>query len=94
MYTVIYGDNENGENIEIEGLFQTREEAVKALYESASKTFDSLNIDIESCEEDEYDWSPRGEIHKESAWANSGGKQGYPMFWNIIEIDNRAFQDK
>ena len=64
MYAVIYGDNENGENIEV----------VKALYESASQTFDSMNIDIESCVEDEYDWSPRGEIHKESAWANSGGK--------------------
>lgn len=50
MYAVIYGDMENGENIEVEGLFQTRNEAVKALYESASKTFDSLNIDIESCE--------------------------------------------
>ena len=62
MYAVIYGDNENGENIEVEGLFQTRVEAVKALYESASKTFDSLNIDIESCEEDEYDWSPRGQL--------------------------------
>lgn len=47
MYAVIYGDMENGENIEVEGLFQTRVEAVKALYESASKTFDSLNIDIE-----------------------------------------------
>lgn len=57
MYAVIYGDMENGENIEVEGLFQTHVEAVKALYESASKTFDSMNIDIESCEEDEYDWS-------------------------------------
>lgn len=56
---------ENGENIEIEGLFQTRVVAVKALFESASKTFDSMNIDIESCEVDKYDWSPRGEIHKE-----------------------------
>ncbi|WP_295133838.1 hypothetical protein [uncultured Catenibacterium sp.] len=46
---------ENGENIEIEGLFQTRVEAVKALFESASKTFDSMNIDIESCEVDKYD---------------------------------------
>ena len=64
MYAVIYGDMESGENIEVEGLFQTRIEAVKALYESASKTFDSLNIDIESCEEDKYDWSPRGEIHR------------------------------
>ena len=73
MYAVIYGDNENGENIEIEGLFQTHAEAVKALYESASKSFNSMNIDIESCVDDEYDWSPRGEIHKESAWANSGG---------------------
>lgn len=62
MYAVIYGDMENGENIEVEGLFQTHVEAVKALYESASKTFDSMNIDIESCEEDDYDWSPRGEI--------------------------------
>ncbi|MGF0135216.1 hypothetical protein ACQRC2_08115 [Catenibacterium mitsuokai] len=53
MYAVIYGDMENGENIEVEGLFQTHVEAVKALYESASKTFDSMNIDIESCEEDE-----------------------------------------
>ena len=55
MYAVIYGDNENGENIEVEGLFQTHAEAVKALYESASQTFDSMNIDIESCVEDEYD---------------------------------------
>ena len=53
-----------------------------------------MNIDIGSCEEDEYDWSPRGEIHKESAWANSGGKDGYALFWNVIEIDNRAFQNK
>ena len=53
-----------------------------------------MNIDIESCVEDEYDWSPRGEIHKESAWANSGGKDGYALFWNVIEIDNRAFQNK
>ena len=44
MYAVIYGDNENGENIEVEGLFQTRAEAVKALYESASKSFNSMNI--------------------------------------------------
>ena len=63
MYAVIYGDMENGENIEVEGLFQTHVEAVKALYESASKTFDSMNFDIDSCEEDESDWSPRGEIH-------------------------------
>ena len=54
----------------------------------------SINIDIESCVEDEYDWSPRGEIHKESAWANSGGKDGYALFWNVIEIDDRAFQNK
>ena len=27
----------DGENIEVEGLFQTHAEAVKALYESASK---------------------------------------------------------
>lgn len=94
MYAVIYGDNENGENIEVEGLFQTHAEAVKALYESASQTFDSMNIDIESCVEDEYDWSPRGEIHKESTWANSGGKDGYALFWNVIEIDDRAFQNK
>lgn len=94
MYAVIYGDMENGENIEVEGLFQTHAEAVKALYESASQTFDSMNIDIESCVEDEYDWSPRGEIHKESAWANSGGKDGYVLFWNVIEIDDRAFQNK
>ena len=47
MYAVIYGDMENGENIEVEGLFQTHVEAVKALYESASKTFDSMNIDID-----------------------------------------------
>lgn len=94
MYAVIYGDNENGENIEVEGLFQTHAEAVKALYESASQTFDSMNIDIESCVEDEYDWSPRGEIHKESAWANSGGDDEYALFWNVIEIDDRAFQNK
>lgn len=94
MYAVVYGDMENGENIEVEGLFQTHEEAVKALYESASKTFNSLNIDIESCVDDKYDWSPHGEIHKESAWANSGGEEVYPMFWNIIEIDDRAFNDK
>ena len=94
MYAVIYGDMENGENIEVEGLFQTHAEAVKALYESASQTFDSMNIDIESCVEDEYDWSPRGEIHKESAWANSGSKDGYALFWNVIEIDDRAFQNK
>ena len=94
MYAVIYGDTENGENLEIEGLFQTRIEAVKALYESASHTFNSMNIDIESSEEDEYDWSPRGEIHKESAWAYSGGEDGYALFWNVIEIDNRAFNDK
>ena len=62
MYAVIYGDNENGENIEVEGLFQTHAEAVKALYESASKSFNSMNIDIESCVDDEYDWSPRGEM--------------------------------
>lgn len=91
MYAVIYGDMENGENIEIEGFFKTHEESVKALYESASKTFDSLNIDIESCEEDEYEWSPRGEIHADSAWAYSGGEDGYTMFWNVIEIDNKAF---
>lgn len=53
-----------------------------------------MNIDIESCVDDEYDWSPRGEIHKESAWANSGGKDGYALFWNVIEIDDRAFQNK
>ncbi len=94
MYAVIYGDNENGENIEVEGLFQTHAEAVKALYESASQTFDSMNIDIESCVEDEYDWSPRGEIHKESAWAYRGGDDGYALFWNVIEIDDRAFQNK
>lgn len=94
MYAVIYGDNENGENIEVEGLFQTHAEAVKALYESASQTFDSMNIDIESCVEDEYDWSPRGEIHKESAWAYNGGDEGYALFWNVIEIDDRAFQNK
>lgn len=94
MYAVIYGDNENGENIEVEGLFQTHAEAVKALYESASQTFDSMNIDIESCVEDEYDWSPRGEIHKESACAYSGGDDGYALFWNVIEIDDRAFQNK
>lgn len=94
MYAVICGDTENGENIEVEGLFQTRIEAVKALYESASHTFDTLNIGIESCEDDEYDWSPRGEIHKESAWAYSGGEDGYALFWNVIEIDNRAFNDK
>ena len=69
MYAVIYGDMENGENIEVEGLFQTHVE-------------------------DEYDWSPRGEIHKESAWANSGGDDGYALFWNVIEIDDRAFQNK
>ena len=27
-------------------------------------------------------------------WANSGGKDGYALFWNVIEIDNRAFQNK
>ena len=58
------------------------------------KSFNSMNIDIESCVDDEYDWSPRGEIHKESAWANSGGKDGYALFWNVIEIDDRAFQNK
>ena len=94
MYAVVYGDMENGENIEVEGLFQTHEEAVKALYESASKTFNSLNIDIESCVDDKYDWSPRGEIHKESAWANSGGEEGYPMFCNIIMIDDHAFNSE
>ena len=94
MYAVIYGDTENGGNLEIEGLFQTRIEAVKALYQSASHTFNSMNIDIESSEEDEYDWSPRGEIHKERAWAYSGGEDGYALFWNVIEIDNRAFNDK
>ena len=94
MYAVIYGDTENGGNLEIEGLFQTRIEAVKALYESPSHTFNSMNIDIESSEEDEYDWNPRGEIHKESAWAYSGGEDGYALFWNVIEIDNRAFNDK
>ena len=46
MYAVIYGDNENGENIEIEGLFQTHAEAVKALYESASKSFNLSLIHI------------------------------------------------
>ena len=94
MYAVIYGDNENGENIEVEGLFQTHAEAVKALYESASKSFNSMNIDIESCVDDEYDWSPRGDIHKDCALANSGGKDGYALFWNVIEIDDRAFQNK
>lgn len=94
MYAVIYCNTENGENLEIEGQFQTNVEAVKALYESASHTFGTLNIDIESCENDEYDRSPRGEIHKESAWAYSGVEDGYALFWNVIEIDNRAFNDK
>ena len=64
MYAVIYGDNENGENIEVEGLFQTHAEAVKALYESASKSFNSMNIDIESCVDDEYDWSLKGRLSR------------------------------
>ena len=31
MYAVIYGDMENGENIEVEGLFQTRDETADYL---------------------------------------------------------------
>ena len=80
MYAVIYGDNENGENIEVEGLFQTHAEAVKALYESASKSFNSMNIDIESCVDDEYDWSPRRRNTQRKCLANSGGKDGYACF--------------
>ena len=88
MYLVVYGDFDHGENIEIEGTFNTLEEAKKALVKSASKTFDTLNIDIESPVLEE--GLPYGEIHNDHAWANSGGDDGYGMYWNIIEVDHRV----
>lgn len=86
MYLLIYGDNENGDSIEIEGAFKTQEEAQKALVKSASKTFDNLNIDIESPIQE--DGLPYGELHHDHAWA----KSHYGMYWNIIEVDDHVFK--
>lgn len=88
MYLVVYGDFDHGENIELEGTFDTLEEAKKALVKSASKTFDTLNIDIESPVLEE--GLPYGEIHSDHAWANTGKDDGYGMYWNIIEVDHRV----